>query len=239
MGKKVPKKKTEKSPEIIPDLKLVFAAKNDEQKLLLKTINENTVTFVRGWAGTGKTHIAMAYALQKLFQHKYAKIILVRPIVEGGGEKIGYLPGELMSKLKNYFIPMMAIAEQMVDPNTLKLLVHNNDSLSKIQVVPLAYMRGITVSNAVLIFDESQNSTIDQMRLLLTRVGDNSKFIICGDNEQSDIAPQKNGLDNAFNILSDVPDIGFVNMTQQSVVRHPLVQKIEQKYREQRAKQNK
>lgn len=224
------KKRPERKQEVNPGLKLLFAPKNEEQVALLKTISDNTITFVQGPAGCGKSFVPLAYALQKLLHNKYERIILVRPIVEGGGEKLGFLPGELMDKVKSYFNPMTAIFLQLIESPSLKLLMGNNDSTSKIQIVPLAYMRGLTISNSVLVFDEAQNSTIEQMRMLLTRIGEKSKFVICGDIEQSDIY-QKSGLEASFEMLQGIDGIGFVTMTEESIVRHPLIRKMEERFR--------
>lgn len=226
-----------KHQDISPGFKIIFAPKNTEQEALLKTIAENTITFVRGPAGCGKSHVPIAYALQKLIQNKYEKIILVRPIVEGGGERLGWLPGEVLDKVKHYFSPMVAIMSQILGSATVKTLMSSNDGKpgdGQIQIIPIAYMRGITVSNSILLLDEAQNCTLEQMRLLLTRIGENSKFIIGGDPEQSDIAPSKNGLEACFRILQNIKGIGFTTMTEESIVRHPLIQKMEERFRKEK-----
>lgn len=223
------KKKNDQPVNLVPDLKLIFAPKNDEQKLLLKTIADSTITFVRGCAGTGKTWVSVAYALQRLFQKRCQKIVLARPIVEAGGEKLGHLPGEVADKVKNYFTPAMTIISQLLDHDTFKYLTNGNGEGAKIQIIPLAFMRGLTLSDATVIFDEAQNSTVDQMRLLLSRIGENSKFIICGDTNQSDIR-EMNGLEDAFNLLYGIENIGFVTLTEESIVRHPIIRDIEQRY---------
>lgn len=225
------RKRTEYTPKIEPSpgLKTIFAPKNDEQKMMLKTISENTITFVNGVAGTGKSFVSMAYALQKLFQKKYERIILTRPIVEATNERLGFLPGELAEKLRPYVDILYSIAAKLTDAETFKILTQKNGD-SKIQILPLAFMRGVTFSDCIVIADEFQNATIEQMRLLLTRIGDNCKLIVCGDTQQSDIYPSINGLEDSFELFEGVEGIGFVNLTHDAIVRHPIIKEIEARY---------
>ncbi len=207
-------------------------AKNPEQKEMLRTISKNDITFIKGSPGTGKTYLAVGYALQELSKEHYEKIILSRPVVEAGGERLGFLPGEIEDKIDPYMLPLFYSMEQILkNKSMVKKLTDKNGSSPKIRVLPLAYMRGITFSNAIIICDEMQNATPNQMRMVLTRFGQNSKMIICGDVRQSDIH-QKNGLENAFEILQGVDGLGFCTLSQEAIVRHPVIGKIEDRYEE-------
>ena len=163
---------------------------------------------------------------------EYDKIVLTRPIVQAG-ENLGWLPGFVETKVKDYFVPLFTIMSQMVDKDALKSLTNGNGD-AKIQVLPLAFMRGHTFSNAVVVADEFQKATIQQTRLLLTRIGENCKIIICGDITQSDIHGP-NGLDDAISrfsiIASEEKGIGIVKLTEKSIVRHPIIEIIEEAYR--------
>ena len=216
-----------------PDLRFVFAAKNSEQKNMLRIIDKNLISFVVGPAGAGKSHVAIAYALQKLFRDDCNKIILTRPIVQAG-ENLGWLPGFVETKVKDYFVPLFTIMSQMIDKETLKVLTNHNGTDARIQILPLAFMRGHTFSNAIVVADEFQNCSIEQMRLLITRIGENSKIIICGDTTQSDIRGI-NGLKDAIERFSGVANtdkgIGIVKLTEESIVRHPIISLIEEIYK--------
>jgi phosphate starvation-inducible PhoH-like protein len=210
------------------NLKLIIAPKNEEQRELLKTISTNLITVVRGPAGSGKTYVSVAFALRELLKNRYDHIILTRPIVEAAGEKMGYLPGDIYEKIDPYMLPIYDILSRLVPEDVLKKMIGKNGS-SKIRILPLAYMRGLSFINSFVIADEFQNSSPEQVRLLLTRFSEGSKMILCGDVNQSDIA-RTNGLDDVYELLSGVEDIGFVTLTEDSIVRHPIVAKIEHKY---------
>ena len=226
----MPKKTTSSRNGVVaPDLKSLFAPKNDEQGEFLHTIDHNLITFVRGPAGTGKSYIAIAYALSKLLQHRYSHLILTRPIVQAGSENIGYLPGILEEKTRDYFSPMFSIMLQMIDAELLKILTKNNGAEPSIKILPLAFMRGCTFSKTVVVMDEAQNCTIEQMRLFLTRFGEGSKMIVCGDVKQSDIH-KLNGLSDAFELFKGINGIGFVTLSKDAIVRHPIIKDIEDRY---------
>ena len=219
--------------QLINDVQVVFSPKNIEQENMIKTIDANLITFVTGPAGTGKSHVAIAYALQGLFQEKCSRIILTRPIVQAG-ENLGWLPGVLDSKVKDYFVPMYIIMSGIINPEILEIVTKNNGIDAKIQILPLGFMRGHTFSNTIVIADECQNTSPEQMRLLLTRVGDNCKIIVCGDETQSDIR-STNGLKDAIVRFTDIATqnqgIGIVKMSEESIVRHPIIKLIEEIYR--------
>jgi phosphate starvation-inducible PhoH-like protein len=205
-------------------------AKNAEQRDLLRTISKNEIIFVRGIAGSGKTYLSIGYALQELSKEHYEKIILSRPVVEAG-EKLGFLPGDMEEKINPYMLPFFYSMEQMLPggEEVVKKLINKNGSNPKIRILPLAFMRGVTLKNSIILADEMQNSTSEQMRMLLTRIGEGSKMIICGDVRQSDLRA-KNGLEHAFEILQGIEGIGFCTLTENAIVRHPIIAKIEEKY---------
>jgi len=214
----------------MPRALVSVSAKNAEQKDMLRTIAQNDITFIKGVPGTGKTYVAVGYALQELLKDNYENIILTRPVVEAG-EKLGFLPGDMEDKINPYMIPIFYSMEQILGENKglLRKLTNKNGEDPRIRILPLAYMRGVTFSNAVIICDEMQNSTPEQMRMVLTRFGEGSKMIICGDVKQSDIH-KRNGLADAFNLLQDVPGIGFVTLSRAAVVRHPIIARIDDRY---------
>ncbi len=223
--------------EILGNPKFIVSAKNSEQKEMLNVIKTNTITFVRGPAGTGKTFLAVTYALQQLFKGKCEKIVFSRPVVEAAGEKLGFLPGDMTDKIDPYMMPIFDALLQKITKESMNKLMNKNGRESAIRVIPLAYMRGVTFRHSFVICDEMQNSTPDQMRMLLTRLGEGCKMIICGDTRQTDIESE-NGLEDAFDLLEGIDEVGFVNLTQEAIVRHPLIYKIEGKY-EERSKKRK
>ncbi len=184
------------------------------------------ITFGIGPAGTGKTYLAMAMAITAFKNDDVSKIILTRPAIEAG-EKLGFLPGDLQSKVDPYLRPLYdALYQIMGAESYLK-----NTEKGLIEVAPLAYMRGRTLENAFIILDEAQNTTPAQMKMFLTRIGFGSKVIITGDLTQKDLpAGTQSGLDTALKVLNKIDDIGFAYLTGQDVVRHPLVQKIVMAY---------
>ena len=186
-----------------------------------------------GPAGTGKTYLAMAMAIMAFKNEEVSRIILTRPAIEAG-EKLGFLPGDLQSKVDPYLRPLYdALYQIMGTDNFLK-----NMEKGLIEVAPLAYMRGRTLDNAYIILDEAQNTTPAQMKMFLTRIGFGSKVIVTGDATQKDLAPDvRSGLDVASSILKNIDDIAFCNLTSQDVVRHPLVQKIVKAYEDYETKE--
>ncbi len=197
-------------------------AKTPNQKRLVQEFSENDLIFAIGPAGTGKTYIAIALAVKALKNREVQRIILSRPAVEAG-EKLGFLPGDFKDKLDPYLQALYDALDDILPPKKLSMLM--NDRI--IQIAPLAYMRGRTLSNAVVILDEAQNTTVNQLKMFLTRMGENSKFIVTGDITQIDLEKnKKSGLIHARNKLKNIQGISFVEFGQKDVVRHPLVKKI-------------
>lgn len=210
-------------------LHITVTPKNDEQKTLLKTISENIITFVRGYPGTGKTHVSVSYGLQQLFRDKYDQLVFTRPVVEAAGEKLGFLPGDMQEKINPYMLPIYETLAQLIPIETINKLMTKNGKGSPIRVLPLAYMRGVSFKDSFVVVDESQNTSPEQMRMLLTRIGEGCKMVICGDVHQSDIRTQ-NGLQDAFELLQGIEGVGFATLSERAIVRHPIIQEIEGRY---------
>lgn len=204
------------------------------QKNYVDLIREKMIVFGMGPAGTGKTYLAMACAITAFKNYDVSRIILTRPAIEAG-EKLGFLPGDLQSKIDPYLRPLYDALYQIMGPDSYQ----KNSEKGLIEVAPLAYMRGRTLDNAFIILDEAQNTTPAQMKMFLTRIGFGSKVIITGDLTQKDLpAGQISGLDVALKVLEGIDDIGFSYMTSKDVVRHPLVQKIVNAYEKYENAQN-
>lgn len=196
------------------------------QKKYVDAIKKKTITLTVGPAGTGKTYLAVALAVNDFRSKKVDKIILTRPAVEAG-EKLGFLPGDLQEKVNPYLRPLYDALQEMFGLDQFGKLVEKG----AIEIAPLAYMRGRTLSNAFIILDEAQNTTQEQIKMFLTRLGENSKMVINGDLTQTDLPEGKvSGLKIATQILKDIPDIGIITLTNRDVVRHPLVQLIVKAY---------
>ena len=196
------------------------------QKAYVDAIRKNMIVFGLGPAGTGKTYLAMAMAITAFKNDEVSRIILTRPAIEAG-EKLGFLPGDLQSKVDPYLRPLYDALYQIMGAESFA----KNMEKGLIEVAPLAYMRGRTLDNAYIILDEAQNTTPAQMKMFLTRIGFGSKVVITGDSSQKDLpAGTKSGLDVAARVLSKIDDIAFCNLTSKDVVRHPLVQKIVKAY---------
>ena len=198
------------------------------QKAYVDAIREKMIVFGTGPAGTGKTYLAMAMAIDAFKKEEVGRIILTRPAIEAG-EKLGFLPGDLQSKVDPYLRPLYDALYQIMGADSFV----KNMEKGLIEVAPLAYMRGRTLDNAFIILDEAQNTTPAQMKMFLTRIGFGSKVVITGDETQKDLPKDtKSGLDVAFKVLNKVDDIAFCKLSSKDVVRHPLVQKIVQAYEE-------
>lgn len=196
------------------------------QKAYVDAIKKNTVVFGVGPAGTGKTYLAVCLAVQAMKQKQAEKIILTRPAVEAG-EKLGFLPGDLQTKVDPYLRPLYDALQEMLGVESYTKLMERG----AIEIAPLAYMRGRTLSNAFIILDEAQNTTKEQMKMFLTRLGDGSKMVITGDASQIDLPEgKKSGLIHATNLLKDVEGISVINLTDKDVVRNTLVMRIVRAY---------
>ena len=202
------------------------------QKQYVEAIRQHDVTFGIGPAGTGKTYLAMAMAVEALKEEKVSRIILTRPAVEAG-EALGFLPGDLLEKITPYLRPLYDALHDMMPVDEIQ----KNMERSVIEIAPLAYMRGRTLNHAFIILDEAQNTTTEQMLMFLTRLGHSSKAIITGDPTQIDLPPhKKSGLIEAMQALKKIDGIAITEFTKRDVVRHPLVQKIIGAYEEHRGK---
>ncbi|AFZ04333.1 PhoH family protein [Calothrix sp. PCC 6303] len=197
-------------------------AKTFLQRQYIQALNKNDLTFCTGPAGTGKTFLAVVVAVQALLAGKFERLILTRPAVEAG-EKLGFLPGDLQQKVDPYLRPLYDAINEFIDPEKIPNLIERG----VIEVAPLAYMRGRTLSNAFIIVDEAQNTTPAQMKMVLTRLGFRSRMVITGDITQTDLPNyQESGLSVAVNVLKNVEGIAFCEFSQKDVVRHALVQRI-------------
>jgi phosphate starvation-inducible protein PhoH and related proteins len=205
---------------------LVVKPKSANQRKLVDSAFKNDLVFALGPAGTGKTYIAVALAVRALKNREVKRIIITRPAVEAG-ENLGFLPGDLQEKLDPYLRPIYDALSDMVPSEKLKFYQETR----VIEIAPLAYMRGRTLHDAFVLLDEAQNTTSEQIKMFLTRMGPNSKVIITGDQTQVDLPKrQKSGLNEALRILKDVKGIGFVHLSGKDVIRHKLVKSIIEAY---------
>ena len=200
-------------------------AKTIGQKQYLEAIDEHTITFGIGPAGTGKTYLAVAKAVAALYGKQVSRIILTRPAVEAG-ERLGFLPGTLSEKIDPYLRPLFDALQEMLEPEATHRLIE----AGVIEVAPLAYMRGRTLNDSFIILDEAQNTTAEQMKMFLTRLGFNSKMVITGDTTQIDLPFGKSGLKVATDILSGVEGLHIASLSSKDVVRHELVTRIVEAY---------
>ena len=208
-----------------PKKKFIFP-KTEGQKKYIEAIKKYDITFAIGPAGTGKTYLAMACAVNYLYTQKARRIILTRPAIEAG-ESLGFLPGDMYEKLGPYLRPLYDALYDMMEPQVIEEYLDTGI----IEIAPLAYMRGRTLNDAFIILDEAQNCTSEQLKMFLTRLGFDSKTVITGDITQSDLPGGKpTGLKEAIKILKNISGIKFIYLSKKDVVRHPLVQKIIQAY---------
>lgn len=208
-----------------------FEPKNSAQKQFVEDLKSADIIFCLGSAGTGKSYASVSMGVEGLVNGKYAKLVLVRPVVEACGEKIGFLPGSVEEKLNPYIQPVYDVLYEYLSPGEVDFMIAEKI----IEISPLAYMRGRSLRNAYVILEEAQNTTKEQMQMFLTRLGENSKLVITGDLEQSDIRDQStSGISQALDIFSDMEEIKFVYFDKSETLRHPLVQKIVTRYEDAR-----
>ena len=197
------------------------------QKSFYRAIGRNDVTFCVGPAGCGKTYLATHYALKNLARGKYSNMVITKPLVEVDGEKMGYLPGDIDEKTAPYMMSLYYNMEQIIGKQRLDVL----RSSGVVNVIPLAYMRGLTLTDSIVVLDEAQNATPSQIKTFLTRIGHGSKFIVNGDLMQSDIR-KENGLEDSIKRFTGIKRIGFSRFTLEDVVRHPIVAELLERYKE-------
>ncbi len=203
-----------------------ICARTTNQQLLVKAFQENDLVFATGPAGSGKTYTSIALAVRALKNKEIRRIVLSRPAVEAG-EKLGFLPGDMKEKIDPYLQPLYDALEDMIPTQKLREMMEQNI----IQIAPLAFMRGRTLSDAIVILDEAQNTTSAQLKMFLTRMGMNTKMIVTGDTTQIDLPRNvRSGLVEALDLLRDVKGIGFVELTKKDIVRHKLVTRIVEAY---------
>ena len=219
--------------QALKDLKMLnfdeLQFKNSAQRRFYKTISNKDITFGIGPAGCGKTYLSVHRALRELGDknNHIDGIVIVKPLVEAAGEKIGYLPGDVEEKTAPFMMSFYYNMEQIIGKQRLQVLKESNT----IQVIPLAFMRGITLANKFVILDEAQNATPEQIKMFVTRIGENSKYIITGDLEQSDIQKHKSGLEDAIKRFAGIHGVGLGSFKEKDVVRHSLVRRLLKRYK--------
>ena len=220
--------------QAMKDLKMLnfdeLQYKNSAQKRFYNTISKKDITFCIGPAGCGKTYLSVHRALRELGnkESKIDGIVIVKPLVEAAGEKIGFLPGDVEEKTAPFMMSFYYNMEQIIGKQRLNILKESNT----IQVIPMAYMRGITLSNKFVILDEAQNATPEQIKMFVTRLGEGSKYIITGDLAQSDIKQGKSGLEDAIKRFAGVHGVGLASFKEKDIVRHSLVRRLLKRYHE-------
>jgi len=209
--------------------------RTDGQARYVRAMRENAMTLCIGPAGTGKTYLAVSMAVSMLRSGVVKKIVLVRPAVEAG-ERLGFLPGDIVAKVNPYLLPLFDALNDLMEPEAIKRYMDNDI----IEIVPLAFMRGRTLNQAAIILDEGQNTTVPQMMMFLTRMGEGSKIIVTGDITQIDLPKQtRSGLIDAAHRLRDIDQIALVYLDENDIVRHPLVQKVLRAYEHDKGRKKK
>tara|TARA_B100000686_G_scaffold141843_2_gene149310 strand:- start:14996 stop:15904 length:909 start_codon:yes stop_codon:yes gene_type:complete len=207
---------------VIPSNNRIIHPRNQMQREYIREMQKREIVFGIGPAGTGKTFLAMAFAINRFLQKSCSRIILTRPVVEAG-ENLGFLPGDLHEKLSPFLRPLFDALNDILDIDRVGRLMERGE----IEIAPLAYMRGRTLNNAFVILDEAQNTTAEQMKMFLTRIGNGSTAVVTGDITQTDLpGHKKSGLIDASDVLNGISDIGFVKFSSEDVVRTKIVQKI-------------
>ena len=220
--------------QALKDLKMLnfdeLIYKNTAQKRFYETVSKKDITFCIGPAGCGKTYLSVHRALRELGdKDNYIDgIVIVKPLVEAAGEKLGYLPGDVEEKTAPFMMSFYYNMEQIIGKQRVEVLKESNT----IQVIPMAYMRGITLSDKFVILDEAQNATPEQIKMFVTRIGENSKYIITGDLDQSDIQKHKSGLEDAIKRFAGVHGVGLASFKEKDVVRHSLVRRLLKRYKD-------
>lgn len=213
-----------KQQKLEPQKSKFLVAKTDKQKTYIKLIKSKTIIFALGQAGTGKTRVACSIAIEELLAGKVERIILTRPVLEAG-ESLGFLPGDLSEKIDPYMQPIYNEFKESIDKKDLDNYL--NPQNKQIEIVPLAFMRGRTFKNAIVIADEMQGATYPQIKNLLTRLGEGSRLLINGDITQSDLPYHQQGaLEDIVGVLEDLDEVGVVEFSREDIVRHPLIGKI-------------
>ena len=224
---------TNNKRQALKDLKMLnfdeIQFKNPAQRRFYKTISGKDITFGIGPAGCGKTYLSVHRALRELGDKNNSidGIVIVKPLVEAAGEKIGYLPGDVEEKTAPFMMSFYYNMEQIIGKQRVQILKDSNT----IQVIPLAFMRGITLANKFVILDEAQNATPEQIKMFVTRIGEHSKYIITGDLEQSDIQKHKSGLEDAIKRFAGIHGVGLAQFKEKDVVRHSLVRRLLKRYK--------
>jgi phosphate starvation-inducible PhoH-like protein len=217
---------SEEEPILITYRNKPLYPRTPHQKQYVEAMYNHDLVFGVGPAGTGKTYLAVMVAVHKLLRREVDRIILTRPAVEAG-ERLGFLPGDLVEKVNPYLRPLYDALHDMLPPDRIQDMMAEGT----IEVAPLAFMRGRTLNEAFVILDEAQNTTIEQMKMFLTRIGQGSTVVVTGDTTQTDLPPERqSGLHHALKILRDVPGIAFVEFSTEDIFRHPIVQKILEAY---------
>ena len=221
--------KNDEEDKFLKSMNVSVKCKNENQKLLVKSINDNEITIVSGLPGTGKTYLACAEALKLIkSKPKYKKILLVKSVTQLPGEELGFLPGDLKDKLDPYMISFIDNFEKIIGES----LTNKLRELGLIQIQPLAFVRGRSIDNTIIVVDEAQNISIQNMRTLMTRIGDNSKMVILGDVKQKDIKnPKNSSLEVVINKFDDIDGFGCVSLRDPNdVVRNPIIKIIEKTF---------